>query len=340
MIVFLLYKQRTLKTLIVELRKKLALDKEISEINKYRETTNNIYDNVLEADVTNNCLLGENTKTLAELIGIPDTATFTDCLDAILIHIVQEEFRDIYKNAFLPELLLERYEKGEKMFSFEFIEKANLVDSYWTRATVCTYYSQATKSVRIISYIKNIQQEKDEKLRLKELAYTDSLTQVLNVGGFLHGIETVFRDRNNKSALYIIDLDRFKQINDIFGHQQGDAVLVEVGMTLKKIFSNNAIIGRLGGDEFVILFNEYKDIEELELKAENLCNALRKSYIQNDLSVHISGSVGISIFPVHGTCFDTLYRNADIALYHAKQNGKNQYSIYNILENEETEGSI
>ena len=327
LVIILLYKLVRSKYLIKDLKKNLALDKEISEMNNYRETTNNIYDNVLEADITNNRLIGDNSQDLIAALGLKSTATYSDCIDAVLAQIVKEEFVDIYKNNYSCEVLLNKHKQGEKMFSFEFIERADLKNYYWTKATVCTYYSKATKSVRIISYIKNIQSEKDEQLRLNHLAYNDSLTEVLNIGGFINTMNTKLDKDNNDVALFIIDLDNFKQINDVFGHHKGDQVLYNSAKILKDQFSDDDVIGRLGGDEFVVLVKNYKDIEDLKTKAQCVCDSLIKSYKNEDMCVEISASIGIAISQFNNECFNKLYKSADIELYKAKKNGKNQYSI-------------
>ena len=240
---------------------------------------------------------------------------------------IKDEFKNTYKEAYTASVLLDRHKKGEKMFSFEFIERADLTTYCWTRATVCTYYSKATKSVRIISYIKNIQDEKNEQYRLNHLAYNDSLTKVLNIGGFLNSINTMVIKEDSEACLFLLDLDNFKQINDVLGHQTGDLVLFNVADKLKKIFSQDDIIGRLGGDEFVVLVKKYSNIEELKIKAQSVCDLIKKTYNNDEESVDISASVGVSFAPLHNDCFNILYKNADIELYKAKKNGKNQYSI-------------
>ena len=95
------------------------------------------------------------------MLGLPESASFSDCIDTIIDKMVLSEFRKTYRAAFNIETLLERHKNGEKMFSFEFIEKADLVSQYWTRVVVCIYYSEVSNSVKIISYVKNIQKEKE-----------------------------------------------------------------------------------------------------------------------------------------------------------------------------------
>ncbi len=134
---------------------------------------------------------------------------------------------------------------------------------------------------------------------------------------------------HTKCALLIIDLDNFKQINDCFGHVYGDECLKEVGLKLKNIFRKNDIVGRVGGDEFFVFIKDYETLNLIQKKSIEICTALTKTYEKNNVSIKISASIGVCLYPEHGTSFDTLYEKADIALYKAKSNGKNNYYIFN-----------
>ena len=125
-------------------------------------------------------------------------------------------------------------------------------------------------------------------------------------------------------AFYIIDLDHFKEVNDLFGHQFGDKVLVEFSKGLKKIFRPNDCIGRFGGDEFVVIVDSLPNMEVVIRKAEQI------KQIAFNLSVEgkgrfVTASIGIAIAPQNGRDYDSLFASADKAVYHVKRNGKNGY---------------
>ncbi len=128
-------------------------------------------------------------------------------------------------------------------------------------------------------------------------------------------------------ALMIIDVDNFKSINDTFGHLYGDAVITQLGSSLRSIFQKSDVLGRVGGDEFFVFLRNYKDLEVVKKRAEELCNEFRKTYEQNGITVKISASVGIATTE-NSYEFEDIYKYADIALYATKSKGKNGYTFY------------
>ncbi|WP_317911405.1 GGDEF domain-containing protein, partial [Clostridioides difficile] len=131
-------------------------------------------------------------------------------------------------------------------------------------------------------------------------------------------------------------IDNFKSVNDNLGHVFGDKVLFEVSKHLKPIFRKDDIVGRIGGDEFIVFLKNIQSFENAKKKAEKICDIFRNSYTKNKKTYKISGTVGISFVPEHGTVFEELYKKADIALYYAKSKGKDKYALYNdcIYQNE------
>ncbi len=175
-----------------------------------------------------------------------------------------------------------------------------------------------------------------EVQNLKEKAETDLLTGVYNRVASEHYIQHYLDDagKNIQCAFLIIDLDNFKAVNDTLGHLMGDVCLQEVGSSLKQMFRDKDIIGRIGGDEFSVLIKEYKTLELIERKAQEICTAFCKTYEKDGMCVSISASVGIALYPEHGTDFNGLYKKADNALYQMKHTGKNHFTIYKESEND------
>lgn len=174
-----------------------------------------------------------------------------------------------------------------------------------------------------------------EQQKLKEKAQTDSLTHILNKMSFQEAVEDVLQNAGEREvcALYIIDLDDFKHINDNLGHAVGDQVIVETARKLQRIFRDTDLVGRIGGDEFAAFLHYPKDrVAEVDAliqgKAEAILHDLKDTYKGNGKEVQVSASVGMARFPEQGTDFESLFKNADKALYTAKRGGKNRYEVY------------
>lgn len=166
-------------------------------------------------------------------------------------------------------------------------------------------------------------------------AHIDQLTGIFNKRSFEeYADRRLAENRPNEShALILIDLDNFKDINDNFGHAEGDAVLSRVGDILKRNFSENDFLGRLGGDEFGVFINyEGKDRSKFKKlakkKCDDLLNSFRSEFNGDDGTVKLSASIGAAVHPENGRTFHELYDHSDTALYTSKKRGKNTYTFY------------
>ena len=166
-----------------------------------------------------------------------------------------------------------------------------------------------------------------EKMQL--LARTDVVTGLYNRAGLNHHlVERLMRVQGNrKFALFWLDLDRFKEVNDTLGHPVGDRVLSEIATRLRKQCPPDATIARFGGDEFIIAC-ETDSRAELELLAESLLQAITHPIRIDSDRLEIHSSMGIAMMPDDGNDIDSLMQGADLALYHSKVNGRNQYSFF------------
>lgn len=167
---------------------------------------------------------------------------------------------------------------------------------------------------------------RNQKLRAK--SERDPMTELLNKVSMQTSIEECLAspDKNICHAMFMIDTDNFKSVNDTFGHQYGDKVIIFVANAIKRIFRNTDFVARMGGDEFMV-FMRHTTPAITELRAKQLNDAIRKELLQDGQKVNISCSIGISYYPRHGSTYEELYEKADKALYTAKENGKNQYDI-------------
>ncbi len=186
--------------------------------------------------------------------------------------------------------------------------------------------------LRIIGKIYDITKQQAQIDQLKIKAEKDLLTGLYNKVTSENLASNLFINGNpmhDQYILMIIDVDNFKKVNDIHGHLFGDILLAQLSDHLKDIFRSEDIIGRLGGDEFIVVMKNFSTYSFLHRKARNICTAFNKTFEHDTQKIEISSSIGIAYYPMHGTDFTTLYKNADKALYSAKAKGKNNYVIYN-----------
>lgn len=228
------------------------------------------------------------------------------------------------------ESMRRQFEVGnhEDMIEYRRADEAGTI--MWVRAVTNLVLDDVTGDINGFTYIKNIDIEKKKQIDLRNKAERDSLTNLYNKGTTSKKIgEYLFENPGSKNALFIVDIDNFKQVNDHFGHTFGDAVLCELSERLKSIFRSDDVIGRVGGDEFIAFVKNVSGNKAVILKAAEICRAFQSSYKSNDrTNCEVSASVGIALCPAHGQNFQDLYKNADVALYASKTKGKHCYTIY------------
>ena len=139
---------------------------------------------------------------------------------------------------------------------------------------------------------------------------------------------------NNKVALLYVDIDRFKLINDTMGHECGDNVLREIGKRLQGCLSSTDTVARLGGDEFVIVLTDLMTVEKVGNFSTQILDVIKMPMEIDGHEIFMTGSVGISIYPDDGTDYDLLLSNSDIAMYQAKEKGKNNFQLYTAALNQ------
>ena len=167
--------------------------------------------------------------------------------------------------------------------------------------------------------------------KLARLAHFDNLTGLPNRGLLQDRLRRAVARANRTESLVAVmylDLDQFKEINDSLGHAAGDQVLREAALRLERCVRSTDTVARLGGDEFTVLLEEVRSVEEVGRVAEKLLASVRERAEIHGHELHLSTSIGITIYPLDGRDSDTLLRNADLAMYHAKQEGKNNYQFF------------
>jgi len=178
---------------------------------------------------------------------------------------------------------------------------------------------------------KHNQQLEHANAQLEHAATHDSLTGLPNRLLLADRLSqaTAQGERYSRSfAVLVVDLDRFKSINDSLGHIAGDELLREVSRRLMGLLRKTDTLARLGGDEFVLVINEISDPHGAENVASKLLASLAAPVLLSGIEVQISASIGISVFPADGVDADTLLKHADAAMYHAKKNGRNAFQFF------------
>ncbi len=206
-------------------------------------------------------------------------------------------------------------------------------------------FDQKDSPALMLGVIQDVSQLKKAEEEIRYLAFYDGLTGLANRMLFKDRLAQVIKDSTRKNkhfALLFLDLDNFKGINDSLGHHVGDLLLKKVADSIKKSIRNSdsvaripdpsgpedCLIARLGGDEFTVLVADLNTPESAALIAQRLLNKIPKSHNFAGNDVSITTSIGISVFPEDGTEADVLLKNADTAMYHAKDEGKNTYQFF------------
>jgi diguanylate cyclase (GGDEF)-like protein/PAS domain S-box-containing protein len=183
----------------------------------------------------------------------------------------------------------------------------------------------------ILAFFRDISAIQQSREELYHLAHHDPLTMLPNRLLFHdrlgHAIELARREERQIAVLFL-DLDRFKKVNDSLGHPIGDKLLQEVAKRIKNRLREEDTLGRLGGDEFILLIEQLGEAREAAMVAQKMLEAFVQPFTVEGHELYLSASIGISLFPVDGLNGTNLVRNADLAMYRAKEQGRNNYQFY------------
>ena len=177
---------------------------------------------------------------------------------------------------------------------------------------------------------KDITKQVEYEEQIHQLAYYDFLTNLPNRKNFQEEVENFIQYshlNDKKFAVLFLDLDNFKWVNDSLGHSFGDKVLVEVATRINNIIPKNSIFARLGGDEFILL-TPYLELEEVSNLSVNIIDTVREQIFIDNMELNVGWSIGISLFPENGIKYETLLKNSDMAMYEAKEKGRNNFQYF------------
>lgn len=216
----------------------------------------------------------------------------------------------------------------KSLFECEYRLRMKNGEYRWFQGRGKMVFNEAGESIRFTGSISDINELKLSQERLQHLAYYDALSDLPNRLYLLEELERIFSRPDGKAALFFVDTDNFKYINDTLGHKFGDRLLMEASARLSRIIGEEGMLFRLGGDEFVILM---KEIERKELAvelADRLLDGFKTPFHINDSDLYVSVSIGISYYPQDGASAEEILKNADVAMYAAKEAGKGKYMIF------------
>ncbi len=201
----------------------------------------------------------------------------------------------------------------------------------WTNMHVVLQRSREGSPSDYMVQIADITETKVSQQRMERMAFYDILTDLANRRLFYDRLAQVIEHTHRTdrlAALLYLDLDQFKRVNDTLGHEVGDALLKEIAQRLTQSVRSDDTVGRPGGDEFTILLSDISSPSDASLVAEKILNVLQRPITIDEHQLVVTTSIGITIVPTDGTDPTVLMKNADLAMYQAKENGRNNFQFY------------
>ncbi|MCR9121574.1 MAG: EAL domain-containing protein [Phyllobacteriaceae bacterium] len=203
-------------------------------------------------------------------------------------------------------------------------------DQYW-RISGRPVRDKAGVSAGFVGTVRDITAEKEAKNQIIQLAHRDTLTGLFNRASFTERLENAVRGLERYGTpftLLFLDLDKFKLVNDTYGHPVGDRLLAEVSRRIQSVVRKDDCVARLGGDEFAIILEQCNDAVFAAKLASRLISEVLEAYVIDGETLWIGISVGIALAPQHGTRPEQILRNADLALYRAKEDGRGVFRYF------------
>jgi diguanylate cyclase (GGDEF)-like protein/PAS domain S-box-containing protein len=217
---------------------------------------------------------------------------------------------------------------GKHDFATEITRKG---ETRFYQGTLSSILDRQKKLVGYVLILQDISARREQERIIHHMAYHDALTGLPNrvlLGDRLQQALAAAQRNSGSGALMMLDLDRFKDINDSLGHSTGDALLKKVGRRLTDILRKSDTVSRMGGDEFVLLLPTIASSESSAVIAGKIVRAFRKPFFCDGHTLKVTTSIGIAHFPADGTDAETILKNADIALYRVKETGRNSFQRF------------
>ena len=240
--------------------------------------------------------------------------------------------------------VLNQYLEGQRdHYETEYRIQNRKGEYIWILSKAKAIWDSNGRPIRVCGSHTNITEEKIQEEKIQTMAYYDSTTKIPNrfwLGEYLEEQIKLIMDNEEKMAILLIDLDNFKKVNEILTHEMGDRFLMEIAKKIQENLEGGEILTRFGGDEFVVVITGNPDRNRVNATANRLLNTLKKKSTVKGYQFNITGSIGIAICPEHGQDKDTLLKNADAAMYEAKNNGRDRMRFYSREVNEKIRENI
>lgn len=318
--------------------KELAADSEkttlgVSELNlgmrisheKQEETAfKEYFENLLSLAVSKEIFL-ESAEFYFDISAFLLEKKFADQLRRLLDHM------ETYAN----ELPLAYMKYHIYTFEVAYMRDYGTIEQYETAIqkllSVLPEYEEEQQRAKLYSfaYIEYLHEERNLSAKLEQKSKVDPMTGLLNKYTIEFLVDDYFKhmDKDSVAALLLVDMDHFKQINDVLGHLAGDMVLMDTAAIIHRLFKEDAWCGRVGGDEFMIFVKDVKDMSTLLLQAEILRQEIAKTTQERNITVAIQASVGVAVSTAGFDDYASIFAAADEALYQAKKGGRNKISV-------------
>ncbi|MDD2309239.1 MAG: diguanylate cyclase [Desulfuromonadaceae bacterium] len=213
----------------------------------------------------------------------------------------------------------------------ELLNRRKSGEVYWSIASISPLYNDDGVITSFIANVEDINERKNAEATIERLAYYDPLTDLPNRRMMQDRLDLALKRSRRQEigvALLYIDLDGFKHINDTLGHPAGDKLLRVMAGRFENLLRDDDIVCRMGGDEFAVILHDIHHAQDAEPVARKLLEAVTEPLLLEGSEVVVTGSAGIALFPKDGEDSETLEKHADIALYHAKEEGKNTFRFF------------
>lgn len=282
----------------------------------------------LEADLSADIIDAQSGRLM-----LTDTTVVGQTLTSFKQQMVElkmlEEDREEGRQFFSPGYLLDQYEQGNCVLTRVWKMHFRGGTSGWVRVEVELVREPYTEHIKAFFELTDITVERENQLSVKLRAEKDGLTGLLNRATMENRIKECMQQDDAAGVLVLMDMDDLKKINDTYGHLEGDKALRSVAQAMKQHFRQTDIIGRLGGDEFLLyLRGAAKNPDAIAASLTAFLHRLSALTVGDDGAHRISGSIGCAVQSAENADFETLYRQADVALYHVKRCTKNGFAFY------------